>query len=59
VEIKSSDHINEEDLSSLHSLKRDYPKSQFFCLSNQTQSQVQNGVEILHWKKGIQELGFA
>lgn len=58
TEIKSTDKINENDLSSLYSLKRDFPKNQYFCLSNDKQNRTLNGVEILHWKKGLQELGF-
>ncbi len=58
VEIKSSKNITEEDLSSLKSVKRDSPKSQFYCLSNDPVDKVENGIEILHWKKGFQEIGF-
>ncbi len=58
VEIKSSTKIGDQDLSSLKSLKRDHPKSQFFCLSNDILNKSEHGIEILHWKKGLAELGF-
>jgi predicted AAA+ superfamily ATPase len=58
VEIKSSTKIGEEDLSSLRSLKRDHPRSQFYCLSNDKTDRSENGIEILQWKKGLQEIGF-
>ncbi len=58
VEIKSSDKILEQDLSSLKSFRRDFPKNDYFCLSNDPDSRTQNGIEILNWKKGLEELGF-
>ncbi len=58
VEIKSADQINDGDITSLLSLKKDSPKSQYFCLSNDPNNRVQNGVNLLHWKKGLNELGF-
>lgn len=58
VEIKSSEKITEESTNSLLSLKKDYPKNQYFCLSNDPKNRTENGIEILHWKKGLLELGF-
>jgi predicted AAA+ superfamily ATPase len=58
VEIKSATAVVDSDLSSLQSLKRDYPKSQFFCLSQDSRSRQQNGVAVMPWREGIKELGF-
>ena len=58
IEIKSSEKIQEDDLVSLSSLKKDFPKNQYFCLSNDPNNKVLNGIEILHWKKGLHDLGF-
>jgi predicted AAA+ superfamily ATPase len=58
VEIKSSESISDADLVSLHSIKKDFPKNQYFCLSNDVNEAVKGGIEILHWKKGLQEIGF-
>ena len=58
VEIKSAAKISVSDLSSLFSLKRDYSKSHFFCLSNDITNKSIDGIEVLHWRKGLGELGF-
>ncbi len=58
VEIKSSENILDQDLVSLLSLKRDFPKNQYFCISNDASNRTQSGIEILHWKSGLKELGF-
>jgi hypothetical protein len=58
VEIKSTEKVSSSDLSSLNSIKKDYPKNQFYCLSNDPIDRKDNGVEILHWKNGLKELGF-
>lgn len=58
VEIKSSEKIVEQDLFSLQSLKKDFPKKQYFCLSNDSNHRIEHGIAVLHWKKGLEELGF-
>lgn len=58
VEIKSTDKIIETDISSLKSLKKDYAKNQYYCLSNDLRNRIEDGIEILHWQKGLKELGF-
>ncbi len=58
IEIKSSDHITEQDLTSLVSLRRDYSKNEYFCLSLDPKERIENGIAILPWKKGLKILGF-
>lgn len=58
VEIKSTENILPAHLTSLQSLKKDYPKNEYFCLSNDIKERVQDGIYILHWKRGLKELGF-
>jgi predicted AAA+ superfamily ATPase len=58
VEIKSTEKMEDKDLSSLRSLKHDFPQNQYFCLSNDSNERSEKGIEILPWKKGLQELGF-
>lgn len=58
VEIKSKENILEQDFAPLSLLKRDYPKNQYFCLSNDTNNRTENGIIVLHWKQGLAELGF-
>lgn len=58
VEIKSTDNLTVSELTSLKSLKNDYPKHQYFCLSNDKNSNEFEKIKILHWKKGLEELGF-
>jgi uncharacterized protein len=58
VEIKSTEQIQQKDISSLRSIKNDFPKNQYFCLSNEKLRRTIDGIEILHWRDGLRELGF-
>jgi len=58
VEIKSTEVISDANIRSLVSVKKDFPKNKYFCLSNDPRNRIENGIEILHWKKGLFELGF-
>jgi predicted AAA+ superfamily ATPase len=58
VEIKSTSQVLPEDLKSLTSVKKDNPRNEYFCLSNDITNRLENGISILHWKRGLQELGF-
>lgn len=58
VEIKSTEKIRDEELSALQSLKRDFPKNEYFCLSNDPHNRSEGGIHILSWMKGFAELGF-
>lgn len=58
VEIKSTESISDSDLVSLRSIKKDFPKHQYFCLSNDANEVSADAIEILPWEKGLRELGF-
>ncbi|MBY0385342.1 AAA family ATPase [bacterium] len=58
VEIKSAEKFKEDQLSSLRSLKKDYPKNSYYFISNDKRDAVVDGINILPWKKGLIELGF-
>ncbi len=58
VEIKSTDRITDQDLTSLGSLLRDQSKNEYFCLSLDPEERIVNGINILPWKKGLKILGF-
>lgn len=57
VEIKSSSSLTGEEGRSLRALKKDHPKAEFFCLSNDKNSRIIDGVSYLDWRKGLVELG--
>ncbi len=58
IEIKSTTNVIDADYISLKNLKLDYPKNIYFCLSNDPNDRMDNKIHILHWKKGLKELGF-
>lgn len=58
VEIKSTEKLIQSDIASLTSLKKDFPQHQYFCLSNDKKDTVSDAIRIVHWEKGLQELGF-
>jgi uncharacterized protein len=58
VEIKSTEKVVNSDFTSLTSLKKDFPKNQYFCLSNDNRENDIGGIKILPWKIGLQDLGF-
>lgn len=57
VEIKSSEAITSEHLTSLVRLGRDIPSSELFCLSQDPHKKIIDGVSVLPWKEGLRELG--
>ncbi len=57
VEIKSSDHITRDDLSSLRRLAPDIPNSHSFCLSLDPTPKVIEGIRCLPWQQGLEALG--
>lgn len=59
VEIKSTETVSDEHLVSLGSLKKDFPSNEYFCVSNDSTARIQNGIQILPWKKALLELGFS
>jgi predicted AAA+ superfamily ATPase len=57
VEVKSTDSVQREHLKSLLTLGAELPDSERFCLSNDTSARIVEGVNVLHWKHGLEELG--
>ncbi len=57
VEIKSSEHITEDDLRPLQFLSKDISNSEAFCLSLDTKPKRINGILCLPWQQGLTELG--
>lgn len=56
VEIKSSEQIKEEDISTLQKLKRDFGKCEAICLSQDPISKRYGEIEALPWKDGISKI---
>ena len=57
VEIKSSENIRDEHIKSLETLGREIPNSERFCLSRDPVNRIKNGIHVLNWEHGIEELG--
>lgn len=55
IEIKSSDNVTRESISSLIKLSKDYRDCEAICLSNDPFSKVIENVKILPWKEGIKQ----
>ncbi len=51
IEIKSTECIQESDFKSLLWFKKDFPKSKFFLLSQDTKEQTYNGISAFHWSQ--------
>lgn len=56
VEIKATEKVTDSHLGALKALRKDFPKYRYVCLSRDSISRVQDGIEILAWEQGIQEL---
>lgn len=52
-EIKSKTNVVEADLTSLASIKKDFPKFEYLCLSQDSYEKEIDGIRCLPWKKGI------
>ena len=57
IEIKSTEHIREQDLRHLISLGKDIPSQQSLCLSRDPHPKVIEGVACLPWRRALVELG--
>lgn len=55
-EIKSTQSIKESDLSSMLSIKKDFPEFQYYCISMDSYVKEINGIKCLPWKKGIAQI---
>lgn len=58
IEIKSTEKIIDQHISTLFKFKKEFPSYRTLCLSQDKISRVKDGVEILYWKDGLRELGF-
>ncbi len=56
VEIKSSDRIDSRHLSGLQNFQKDFPKSEFFCVSRVEKAQKVGKIWILPWQEFFKSL---
>jgi len=57
IEIKSTDHVQPDDVRPLKRLAPDIAHSEAFCLSlDQTPKKI-DGVHCLPWQRGLKEIG--
>jgi len=57
IEIKSSDHVDDSDISTLAEFKKSFPSAQGFCLSLDPFERTRKDVRMIFWQKGFEELG--
>lgn len=58
IEIKSSHHVDERDVFTLKSFKKDMGSTiEAFCFSNDSLSQKVENIWMLPWEKGFKEIG--
>ncbi len=57
IEIKSAERIDPQAPAKLARLAKDFDKQQSFCLSQDPHEKRIEGVDCLHWSKGIEALG--
>jgi len=57
VEIKSSKYIDERHIKHIKSFKKDFPKANFFCVSQVKQTAIIEGIKIIPFQKAFAELG--
>lgn len=57
IEIKSTERVGPEDVRVLKRLAPDIPHSESFCLSLDPVPKIIEGVQCLHWSRGLEELG--
>ncbi len=57
IEIKSTDHVKEEDIAAVRRFKKDMPGSEAFCFSLDLTSKVIDGVLCVPWQIGLGRLG--
>lgn len=56
VEIKSTREIREDHLEALRGFLGDFPKDDFYCLSNDPTAKVFGRIKCLHWQDGLTEI---
>ena len=56
VEIKSGDHLDEDDCRSLRVVGKDFKNAELWVISNSEEERLSQGVHYMHWKNAIQKL---
>jgi predicted AAA+ superfamily ATPase len=56
VEIKSTDAVRDDHLRSLLSLGKELSATKRYCLSNDPSPRIEDGVRIVPWRMGIEEI---
>ena len=59
VEIKSSARVDSTDLRHLAAFARDIPNAKAFCISQELTARVVEGVRIVPWQQGLEEIGLS
>lgn len=55
IEIKSSDNVSKESLSSFNSLVKDFGKCEAVCFSEDKYEKTIEGIKIIPWKEGLKK----
>lgn len=58
IEIKSTDEVTERHLKTLKTFSKDIPDCESYCLSRDPHTKKIGEVHVLHWRKGLEKLGF-
>ena len=58
VEIKSAQNVEARHLEHLRSLRSDYPEFEYYCLCQEKNPRLVEGIHVLPWSEGLTELGF-
>ena len=56
VEIKSAERVDMTDISNLRRFAKDFPEASAYCLSQVPRALELDGVRVLPWQEGIQEI---
>jgi predicted AAA+ superfamily ATPase len=59
LEIKSSERVDERDMSVLRRFRDDFPGADFYVLSNDRQPKLIDGIRALPWQDGLKDIGLA
>ncbi len=59
IEIKSTDNVTKESISSFINLTKDFEECEVICLSNDPFAKIIDHVTILPWKEGIKKLYYS
>lgn len=56
IEIKSSQQIVQDHLTSLRSLSHEFPNAKKFVLCLEPRPRLVDGIKIIHWQEGLKEI---